>query len=127
MAANGGRVLVVDDEPGILDLVAAMLRSRGYKPIAAESGAAALAHLMERADEIDLLVTDVNMPAMTGPDLVSRVLELRPDLPILFITGYGAADTLLERYAERYPILRKPFTPDQLVTAVRGCLAGDRV
>jgi CheY-like chemotaxis protein len=127
MLADTGRVLVVDDERAILDLVVAVLSSRGYEAVAVESGAAALARLMERANEIDLLATDINMPAMSGPELVSRVLVRRPDLPILFMTGYSPDNKLPDQYIKQYPILHKPFTADELVAAVRGALNRHRV
>jgi two-component system cell cycle response regulator CpdR len=94
-------VLVVDDEPLILDDVAAMLEELGCTVLTAASGAEALQRLAENK-RIEILLTDVNMPGMDGYSLVHRAKRLRPDLKVLLLSG---------RESERddLPLVRKPF------------------
>ncbi|MGC9972416.1 MAG: response regulator [Bryobacteraceae bacterium] len=116
-------LLVVDDEAPILKVITYMLRSE-HSVITAESGIEALAIFESYPDQIDLIVTDVTMPGMSGLELVARLEALHSRrFPVLFITG-----------ASEYPIdadravLRKPFSPTalkdmvrQLLQACRGC------
>jgi two-component system cell cycle sensor histidine kinase/response regulator CckA len=79
---------------------------------------------IDRGEELDLLLSDVVMPVMRGPDVAARLRVRRPALKVLFISGY--ADTLatdVTGTAVTDPILTKPFTPDQLLSAVRAVLA----
>ncbi len=96
MGSDVARVLVVDDEPAVLGRVRAILTNRGYVALAAESPAAALAHFAERGHEIDMVAADITMPVMSGPEMVRRILERRPDLPVVFMTGYSPATDLGE-------------------------------
>jgi CheY-like chemotaxis protein len=110
-------LLVVDDERSILKVVALMLRSE-HSVITAESGIEALAIFESYPNQIDLIVTDVMMPGMSGLELVARLEALHSRrFPVLFITG-----------ASEYPIdvgralLRKPFSPTALKDAIRQLL-----
>jgi two-component system, cell cycle sensor histidine kinase and response regulator CckA len=110
-------LLVVDDEPLILKLIACVLRSE-HSVITAESGIEALAIFESYPDQIDLIVTDVTMPGMSGLELVARLEALHSRrFPVLFITG-----------ASEYPIdadrvvLPKPFSPTGLKDTVRQLL-----
>jgi len=112
-------LLVVDDEAPILKLMVYVLRSE-HSVIAAESGIEALAIFESYHDQIDLIVTDVMMPGMTGLELVARLEKLHQRrLPVVFVTG-----------ASEYPIdpcrtvLPKPFSPARLKDAVRQVLQG---
>jgi two-component system cell cycle response regulator CpdR len=94
-------VLVVDDEPLILDDVAAMLEELGCTVLTAASGAEALQRLAEN-ERIEILLTDVNMPGMDGYSLVQRAKRFRPDLKVLLLSGR-------ESEKDDLPLVRKPF------------------
>jgi len=116
-------VLLVEDEEVIRRVVTESLERQGYKVIAVEDGSQAIA-ICERQDQaIDLLLTDVVMPLMSGPQLVQRVASLRPDLRVLYVSGY--TDRALVHQGQRASgtaFLQKPFTPDALARKVREVL-----
>src|SRR5882724_3519297 len=110
------RVLVVDDEQGLRDLVCRTLRAEGYGTLEAAHGAEAL-ELMEGAPEpVDLVVTDVVMPGMDGRELGRRLAQRWPDLPILYISAYDVND-IFRRGSPRTsaPFLQKPFPAEGLI------------
>ena len=116
----GARILVVEDDPRVSRSTVAALEELGYKPIACASGAEALAFL-GRGAEVALIITDVMMPEMTGPELVRQITIDRPDLAILFVTGFVGETGEIEAL-EGYDMLRKPFTVAGLATAVATAL-----
>ena len=124
--AGSETLLLVEDEELIRRVVAQSLELQGYRVIAVEDGSRALA-ICEQADQpIDLLITDVVMPLMSGPQLVERVSTLRPDLPILYMSGY--TDRALIHQGQRKAgtaFLQKPFMPEVLARKVREVLDGD--
>ncbi|MBC2777002.1 response regulator [Parasphingopyxis marina] len=101
-------ILVVEDDQRVRRATVAGLEELGHRVVSCANGQTALDILSERAD-IDLLLTDVVMPEMTGPELAAQVSERHPGLPIIFVTGYAreAADTA--QFAG-HVVLRKPFT-----------------
>jgi len=109
-------VLVVDDDAMILNTMAAVLAEAGFEVIAANSGAEALR--CSAGGRIDILVSDVMMPAMNGCELARELLQLHPGVRVLLVTG--ARHRMMERTA--HPVLDKPFTPDALIDAVRELL-----
>jgi two-component system, cell cycle sensor histidine kinase and response regulator CckA len=116
-AVGTERVLVAEDEAGVRSLVTRILRRRGFDVIEAADGRAALDILRDREQEVDLLISDVHMPELDGPDLIAAGRTLRPDLRVLVISGSpeeGAATTV--------PYLAKPFTAGQLLGRVREVL-----
>jgi DNA-binding response OmpR family regulator len=123
-AAAGRRtVLVVDDEDDLRDIMCLALRRRGFEALAA--GAAPDALTVSRGHEgpIDVLVTDLNLPGVSGARLAALVAAERPELRVLFVSGWSR-DIALDRglVDERAAVLQKPFTPDLLVGAVRAVL-----
>jgi CheY-like chemotaxis protein len=104
-------VLVVDDDPLVLDYATNVLQDCGYTVLAASDGAAALILLRDHA-LIDLLFTDVVMPGLDGVELARRARQQRPGLKVLFTSGY-AADVIP---AGR--LLKKPYRPQQLTGEV---------
>ncbi|MEU4221563.1 ATP-binding protein [Actinoplanes sp. NPDC026623] len=124
ITASGGNeiVLVVDDEDGIRETVARNLSHAGYTVITAADGAHAL-DLAADHDAINLLLTDVVMPGMTGPELARRFAADRPAGRVLLMSGY--AEGLIDRHGMLPPgttLLAKPFTTAQLLTAVRAAV-----
>jgi CheY-like chemotaxis protein len=124
--ARGGieRVLVVDDEPGVRKLLVRILRSRGYDVSEAEDGAAALAFMDTSGDTIDLVVTDIVMPGMSGTKLAEELRSRWPDIKLMFVSGYPQDAALATGIAARIPVLGKPFTPARIATLVRDLLDG---
>jgi signal transduction histidine kinase/CheY-like chemotaxis protein len=120
-APAGTVILVVEDDPRVSRSTVGSLEELGYHPIACGSGAEALDILAHRPD-VSLLITDVMMPEMTGPELVRIASARYPDVAVLFVTGYvgeaGEADDM-----SGYDMLRKPFTVAALRDAVAAALA----
>jgi PAS domain S-box-containing protein len=116
-------VLVVEDQPGVRKLTLAMLESQGYRLLEAAGGSEALS-LSERYPEpIHLLITDVVMPGMTGRELATRLLALRPALKTLYTSGYTANAIGHEGALDSgVAYLPKPFSPAQLAAKVREVL-----
>lgn len=112
--------LIVDDEALIAMAIAEYCCDLGVEAIAAFDPAQAL-DLLARHPDIEALVTDVRMPGMNGPELVRRALLARPDLAVLFITGFAAESDLAD--AGDWPVLRKPFDLSALGPALRRALA----
>jgi len=117
---GAGTVLLVEDEDGVRAFSARALRNKGYEVIEARSGDAALEVLDGNDREIDLLITDVVMPKIDGPTLVRQVRETRPDLKVIFISGY-TEDTFRKRLDQDAGIhfLPKPFSLKQLAGKVK--------
>jgi CheY-like chemotaxis protein len=117
-APGRGTVLLVEDEPVIRKLVASMLERQGYAVFTAGEPNEALA-LASELTEIDLLVTDVVMPGMNGPELAAQLVAGRPGLPVLFISGYPA-DAIAGRrlVPDSAAVLRKPFGANELFSAI---------
>jgi CheY-like chemotaxis protein len=116
-------VLLCEDEDGVRHLIEVLLTARGYTVLAAADPRAALEIAAEREGAIDVIVTDVVMPGMSGPDLVGRLATLRPGLRTLFVSGY-TAEALRGRTT--LPVgsafLEKPFDEQSLLRAVRALL-----
>ncbi len=114
-----GAVLVVDDEPLVLESTVAMLEELGYDPMPASSGQEALVVLEGRPDLVAVL-TDHAMPGMTGMALVGRIRTIRPGLPVILATGHAGPFT---EESESVPRLAKPYTLAQLSGALQGALS----
>ena len=120
----GETVLVVEDAPAIREVTSRILRRNGYETLEAANGEEALAMLEQHA--CDLLLTDVIMPRMSGRDLVERVHQRRPGLPVVYMSGYsrGVLDSTRE-LGHTVVLIQKPFDEPSLMRTVRGALAGD--
>ncbi len=117
-------VLVVDDEPEVLELATEILRRVGYSVLEASDGPAALEVAARHAGEIHLLVTDMVMPGMSGRDLAERMRALRASLRVLYISGYVQdASARAALASEHSAFVAKPFTPELLIDRVRELLA----
>jgi two-component system cell cycle sensor histidine kinase/response regulator CckA len=116
-------ILVVDDEPEIRKLVSAMLTHRGYRIILAETGEQAIKLFRKQPNAIDLLLTDVVAPGMAGPTLADQLTELKPDLRVLFMSGYDSRQVVQKYVVEKgHRLLTKPFTVKQLEQKVTEAL-----
>ncbi len=127
MRSAGGcaRILVVDDELAIRQLMVRQLERAGHVAVEAADGAEALERLMG-AEEFDLVVSDVLMPVMGGFELARQLEQLQNPIPVLLISGYSPDDASL-RLQKRWPLLCKPFTSEELVAAVDGLLRSPSV
>lgn len=115
------RIMVVEDEDGVRTLVTRLLTREGYDVIAASNGNEAL-ETLESTGGVDLIVTDIVMPGMRGTDMVDIIRKERPDVPVLFITGYPQDDNFGSSQKER--ILFKPFSQKDLLWEVQDALEG---
>ncbi len=116
-------VLLVEDEDIVRGLIESVLGRHGHTVIAAASGEDALAMFEGRQGEIDIVVTDVVMPGMNGGELAAAVREQRPDLPVLFISGYTDNHAIHRDVdADETHYLNKPFAPEKLLRRIRQIL-----
>jgi PAS domain S-box-containing protein len=122
-ARGAETVLVVDDDAPLRRTMRRVLESRGYRVLEAESGAAALELAAGCGEPIHLLLTDVVMPRMSGPELATRMREERPTTPVLYVSGYP--DDTITHYGVLAPgatLVEKPFSVDLLARKVREAL-----
>jgi two-component system cell cycle sensor histidine kinase/response regulator CckA len=118
-------VLLVEDEAGVRDLARRMLEQAGYRVLDAASGEEAALIFAQHQGSIDLLVTDVVMPGMSGPDLFLRLAVEQPGLKVVYISGYATEAMARQLKLDRGQAhVKKPFTADQLASHVRGVLDG---
>jgi signal transduction histidine kinase/ActR/RegA family two-component response regulator len=116
------RILVVDDQDNVRQLLAQLLRQRGYRVLETGRPEEAL-DWIRAGTALDLLITDVRMPDMSGPQLAEHVLRLRPGVPVMFISGYASDHGDAASAGSRF--LQKPFSPDDLLRKVREMLRTD--
>ncbi len=110
------RVLVVDDERPVVDLAARVLGAAGFEVLSASSAGQALT-LIRGKKPVDLVVSDVVMPGMQGPQLVEEIQRAWPSTRAVLMSGYADVDL-----PPQFPFLRKPFTPQDLILAVKRAL-----
>ncbi|HVX41469.1 MAG TPA: ATP-binding protein [Gemmatimonadaceae bacterium] len=121
-------ILLVEDDDGVRDFVQAVLQRAGHRVQPASNGMDALRKLGDRHEAIDLVVADVVMPQMGGPEFVRQFRQRRPDVAVLFITGYtDDARMLAEIASSGARLLVKPFSADDLERTVASMLGTERV
>ena len=127
MPSGSETILVAEDNEAVRQLTRLTLQAAGYRVLAADDGERAIAAAREHPGPIDLLLTDVVMPGMDGRDLARALVGERPNLRVLFMSGYAAGDTTQDGAAAFMPnFLQKPFTPSRIATKVREVLDRDR-
>ncbi len=116
-------ILAVDDDRAILALLDQVLTDAGYDVLLADGGWSAIQQFENCPRPVELLLTDVIMPDLTGPVLAERLRSKKPDLRVLFISGFHDAD-LVQRFVTRrgFTLLPKPFTVDALLRVVQQAL-----
>ncbi len=117
-----GTILLVEDEPMVRTVAERALTRHGYKVLTANNGEEAL-EIIDRGDEIALLISDVVMPLMDGPTMVRQARKTRPDLPILFMSGYAEEQLRKSIDIANVAFLPKPFSVQELAEAVRKALS----
>jgi len=120
----GSRILLVEDDAGVRDLMAELLVSEGYAVQVAANPKEAIALFEGSAERTDLLLTDVIMPGMSGRDLARALLERQPDLRVLYVSGYaGEAVTRVGGLDPGQRFLQKPFSEADLLRQVLEALS----
>lgn len=118
------KILIADDEADLRDLLQDDLEANGYETAVAIDGRAALAHLERQQEVIDLLLTDVRMPGLTGNQLLARMRELRPEAPVIVMTAFGSVEQAVEMVkAGAFQYLTKPFQTDELLKVLEAALS----
>lgn len=116
-------ILVVDDESSIVSVIESVLQSLGYRVTGMTNGASALEHFQADPARFDLVITDLTMPRMTGERLAEELLRLRPELPVILVSGYNENVTLEQlRAIGIRDYLRKPFSVEDLARSIRNVL-----
>ncbi|MBZ0156489.1 MAG: response regulator [Alphaproteobacteria bacterium] len=114
---KNGTLLLVDDERFILESAASLLRDHGYTVIASDTSSDALHHL--QSEKIDVVMTDVRMPRISGIELLERIHLLYPDVPVILMTGHAEIDITVEALRKgAFDLLRKPYSPAQMLHSI---------
>ncbi len=121
-ASRRKTILVVDDEPGMRALFSFMLGAKGYGVHTAGSGQEALQSV--QGSPYDLVFLDVRMPYMDGLEILRALKQIRPNVPVIMMTGYAVEQLLNDAMREGAKgYLRKPFTIEELMNSIEGTLA----
>ena len=124
MPPTGETVLVVEDEAVVRGVMVEMLDEHGYRTLEADRWADPGLERPAAATRIDLLVTDVGLPGMNGRQLADQARESRPDLKVLFITGYAESAAIADGFLPAgMEMITKPFDLDDLVRRIRELLS----
>src|SRR5205814_778658 len=115
-------ILLVEDEPAVRRLVSQMLLLAGYTVLEAANGPEAIALIGQCRDRVDLLLTDIVMPSMSGGELAERLSQDYPCMRVLFTSGYMDDSVVNEVVSRGAQFLPKPFSPEVLVCKVRDVL-----
>jgi signal transduction histidine kinase len=120
-------ILLVEDVPALLELSSVYTRSKGYKVLTAQNGTEALQICAHYPEPIHLLITDVMMPGVSGVDVGKAALELRPNLKMIYVSGY--ADRLFDKTlrGSNAAFLEKPFSLETLASTIRSVLDSDHL
>jgi two-component system, cell cycle sensor histidine kinase and response regulator CckA len=118
----GTHVLVVEDQPDVAGVIATELEQAGLRTTVTTRPADAL-RILDVADGVDVLLTDVIMPGLTGPQLASQLRQRHPDLPVLFMSGYTSNAVHGAALPAGSALIAKPFSPDELLAAMARVLA----
>jgi two-component system cell cycle sensor histidine kinase/response regulator CckA len=112
-------VLLVDDDEGVLAILEHTMAQQGWRILAAENGEQALQSCRDQIDAVDLVITDLQMPEMNGNELAKRLRELKPALPIIFVSGDSGSDLAdAVKALPNHRYLKKPFRTSELAELV---------
>jgi CheY-like chemotaxis protein len=117
------KILVVDDEPNIINLYSSMLEMLGYRVVVVSNALAALEIFRKEAASFDLVMTDMTMPKLTGDKLTQEIRKVRPEIPVILCTGFSEKlDTNLLTTLEINAFLEKPLTMADMAQKIRQVL-----
>jgi CheY-like chemotaxis protein len=119
---SGETILVVEDDELVRTLTVKLLRRRGYRVLEASSPAEAERHASDESGTIHLLLSDVGLPHVGGPELARKLAPRRPGMKLLFMSGYGRGALAERGLAPGPTLLEKPFTPEALLARIRAAL-----
>jgi len=119
---GSGTILVVEDNDIVRKVTCEILRNGGYQVIEANDGKMALRVFADYAGQIDLLLTDVVMPVMKGPELARRLLQVDPSLRVVLMSGYNDESMSRDDARSSWPMIRKPFSPVSLSREIHAML-----
>ncbi len=127
MAGRRLRLLLIDDEDVIREMVTEILEHRGFDVVAACDGEHGLELFGERGEGIDVVLLDLSMPGLSGQDTFARLLEKRPDVPVILSSGYDHEEAM-GRFEGQAPagFIQKPYRPEQLKAEIHRCAEGGR-
>ena len=118
------RILIAEDDPDLRDLLQDELEECGYETIVATDGRKALSVLERSQESIDLLLTDIRMPGLSGDELLTRCRDLRPEVPVIVITAFGSVEQAVELVkAGAFQYLTKPFGTEDWLATIADALA----
>jgi DNA-binding response OmpR family regulator len=117
-------ILVVEDEPQVRTLVCVVLMREGYQVLEAADGREGLAVATSHSGAIDLVLTDAVMPEMNGPELVARLRETQPDVPVIYMSGYSGSTVSRAILDSADDYLQKPMSRAMLTERVKAVLDG---
>ena len=120
------KILIVDDEPGILEFLRNMFQADGYEAVIALNGEAAIEAV--KNGTVDLVITDLRMPEMDGMELLRELKKLKPSMPVIMLTAYASDETALEaKKLGVFTYISKPFNVTGLLGIVKRALCdGDK-
>ena len=116
-------VLIVEDHEGLREITRETLESQGYTVVLATDGEQAVREFQSRRNQIDLVLLDVVLPKLSGPEAYARICAVKPQVPVIFATGYSPDIALLEKVQQQgLPVLQKPYASKDLARKVRETL-----
>ena len=124
-AVTGRQILVVDDDELVSEYLGALLEAESYEVVVLNEPVAALKYFKEHPDDFDLIITDQVMPGLTGVEISKAILELRPGMPILLITGYS--EKITAENAQSYGLsgfFSKPINEDLFLNKISHLVSG---
>ena len=121
-------IVITEDDESVRNLISDVLSEAGHEVITAANGEEAVVLISDSPDSVDLVVLDVIMPVLGGYEAAERIREIRPDIPLIFCSGYkkGQNNKDIDRHMERSKFLSKPYSMDQLLTAINELFAKTR-
>lgn len=123
---NRGSILVVDDDNTVCNFISILLNKYGYSVIACESGKEALAKLQD--NKIDAVLTDIIMPVVSGVEILEKIHNTNPDIPVILMTGHPDIDTAVDAIKKGvFDFIVKPYKPEQLIHSLEKALKYKRL
>jgi two-component system, cell cycle sensor histidine kinase and response regulator CckA len=122
MSTSPSRILLVEDEPLVLEVCQRILRMAGFETMVAQHGKQGLGYYQANHVEIALTITDAFMPILDGIEMARGIFQIDPHAKIILMTGYSPGEAVPEDLKAMCTVLKKPFLPGQLLFIVNNCL-----